>query len=112
MNPVCAIAAHATPAAPQPRLLQAAHEFEAQMMKELLQKMAGSGSILGDDDDSNSSQVLGEFAAEALGRGLSERGGFGIARRIVADLSQSSNPDPGGKVTKKVHGNTVIGDSK
>ena len=33
---------------PQPRLVRAAHEFEAQMMKELLKPMTASGSLTGD----------------------------------------------------------------
>ena len=67
--------------APQPRLVRAAHEFEAQMMKELLKPMTdadgldGRGRRLG----FGSGGALGEFASEALGQALSEQGGFGIA---------------------------------
>src|SRR6478752_3181459 len=71
-----------------PRLLKAAHEFEAQMMKELLKPMTAGGSFTEDDEDSGSSEIMGGFAAEALGRSLSERGGFGIANSILRSLSQ------------------------
>ncbi|MDR3725798.1 MAG: hypothetical protein P4K86_02025 [Terracidiphilus sp.] len=74
---------------PQPRLVKAAHEFEAQMMKELMKPMTGGNSLTGEEDDSGS--ALGEFASEALGRALSEQGGFGIANRIVKDLSHAGN---------------------
>jgi Rod binding domain-containing protein len=37
--------------------------------------------------DTGSGGALGEFASEALGQALSERGGFGIADRIVKELS-------------------------
>jgi Rod binding domain-containing protein len=77
--------------APQPRLVRAAHEFEAQMMKELLKPMTGSSSLTGEDDEQGSGGALGEFASEALGRALSERGGFGIADSIVKDLSSSGS---------------------
>jgi Rod binding domain-containing protein len=81
------------PAQPQPRLVKAAHEFEAQMMKEMLKPMTASGSLTGGDEDSDadsgSGSALGEFASEALGRALSERGGFGIATKIIGDLSRS-----------------------
>jgi Rod binding domain-containing protein len=78
--------------APQPRLVKAAHEFEGQMMKELLQPMTAKDAMLSDDDsDSGSGGVLGEFASEALGRALSEGGGFGIANQIVRDLAASGN---------------------
>ena len=79
-------AATASQAAPQPRLVHAAHEFEAQMMKELLKPMTGGERrSTGEDGDSasGSSGALGEFASEALGRALSEQGGFGIANSIV-----------------------------
>ncbi len=93
---------------PQPRLVRAAHEFEAQMMKELLKPMTHAGTFAGDDDDSGSIGALGEFASEALGRALSDGGGFGIANQIVKELSHSGNRDGTGPVTGKLHGNTVM----
>ena len=98
--------------APQPRLVRAAHEFEAQMMKELMKPLHPSSSLTGSDDDAGpdtgSSGALGEFASEALGQALSQRGGFGIADRIVRDLSHSGKQGETGKVTGNLHGNTVL----
>jgi Rod binding domain-containing protein len=93
---------------PQPRLVKAAHEFEAQMMKELLEPLHRSSSLLGSDEDddsgdssggiSGSSGALGEFASEALGKALSEGGGFGIATGIVKQLSRTeTRPDDNGR---------------
>jgi Rod binding domain-containing protein len=93
-------AAHSTQAAtPQPKLVRAAHEFEGQMMKELLKPMTAGNGLTGDDDDSDSGSggALGEFASEALGKALSERGGFGIANQIVKELSHSGNRQTTGK---------------
>ena len=42
--------------------------------------------------------ALGEFASEALGQAISRRGGFGIANRIVHELSQSGHRSANGKV--------------
>jgi Rod binding domain-containing protein len=99
-----------------PRLVQAAHEFEGQMMKELLKPMAGGNSLTVDggdeDEDAGSGGALGEFASEALGQGLSANGGFGIADRIVRDLSQSGDRHAGAKVTGSLHGNTVMRNSE
>ena len=101
------------PAAP-PRLVNAAHEFEAQMMKELLKPMTAgatdplTGEETGEDQDSGSGSALGEFAAEALGRALSERGGLGIANKIIGQLSAGGNKNAPGTVTAKVHGDTVM----
>jgi Rod binding domain-containing protein len=95
--------------APQPRLVKAAHEVEAQMMQELLKPMTENDGLDGDSDSASGSDgVLGEFASEALGRGLSERGGFGIAAGIVRELSASGNKTGSGVVTGKVNGNTVV----
>ena len=77
------------PDAPE-RLVRAAHEFEGQMMKELLKPMTSSAGSDGEEGDclnGTGSGVLGEFAAESLGQALSRSGGFGIADRIVAQLA-------------------------
>jgi Rod binding domain-containing protein len=96
-------------ATPQPRLVHAAHEFEAQMMQELLKPMTEGDGLDGEDESaSGSGGVLGEFASEALGRGLSERGGFGIATGIMRELSAPGHKSGSGAVTGKVNGNPVI----
>jgi peptidoglycan hydrolase FlgJ len=99
-------------ATPSPKLVRAAHEFEGMMMKELLKPMTAGNGLTGDGDDSGSGSALGEFAGEALGQGLSQQGGFGIANRIVAQLSHSGNELKNGKVTEKMRGNTLLGTDK
>ncbi len=75
-----------------PRLVRAAQEFEAQMMKELLKPMTGQDALTGEETeaggDAGATGALGEFASEALGQAISRHGGFGIADRIVQDLSR------------------------
>lgn len=97
---------------PSPRLVRAAHEFEGQMMKELLKPLTSDDLVTGSSDDSDggagSGGALGEFAAESLGQTLSLRGGFGIADRIIHSLSRSSNHSPDPSVTRKPHANTVM----
>ena len=67
-------------AVPQPRLVKAAHEFEAQMMQELMKPMTQKSSLTGDNEDSDSDSgsggALGEYASEALARSLSEQRRF------------------------------------
>ncbi len=94
--------------APQPRLVRAAHEFVAQMMKELLKPLTGSDALTGEDSDSGSGGTLGEFASEALGRALSEHGGFGIGNRIVGQLSHSGNRTESAPVTENLHDDNGI----
>jgi Rod binding domain-containing protein len=99
--------------APQPRLVRAAHEFEGQMMKELLKPVTDGDALTGaEDGDSGSGAgsegALGEFASEALGQALSQRGGLGIASKIVQDLSHSDHRHNGEKVTVNLHSDTVM----
>jgi Rod binding domain-containing protein len=98
--------------APPLRLVRAAHEFEAQMMKELMKPLNRGSSLTGTDpdgdDNAGSAGALGEFASEALGRALSERGGFGIATSIVRQLSHQGTQNGPSPVTGNLHGNTVI----
>jgi hypothetical protein len=83
-------------APPPPRLVKAAHEFEAQMMKELMTPLTRGSAVPGvggntdeDDQDSGSAGALGEFAAESLGQALSAAGGFGIANRILGEIGHA-----------------------
>jgi len=98
--------------APSPRLVRAAHEFEGQMMKELLKPMTASDGLTGDEDESGSGGTLGEFASEALGQALSQQGGFGIANQIVKELSHSGNQPHAGKVTRNLRGDTAMRSSE
>jgi len=120
-------------AAPDPKLVRAAHEFEAQMMKELLKPLNESDGLMGEDGSgggfdlgsgSGSGGALADFASEALGQALSERRGFGVADKIVRELSagrgrREAGPGTGpgradghrgatGEVTSLSHGNTVM----
>lgn len=96
---VSGVAAESTPveAHPEPRLFKAAHEFEAQLMKELLAPMVHAA---GTDDESESGSVgaLGDFAGEALAQAISLRGGLGIADSILRQLAPAGSQrasDPG-----------------
>lgn len=90
---------------PAPRLVSAAHEFEGQMLKELLKPMTESDGLGSDDSDSG---ILAEFGSEALGKALSEQGGFGIANQIIARLSRSGNHPETESVTTIDHANTGL----
>src|ERR1700677_4142991 len=95
-------------AVPQPRLVKAAHEFEAQMMKEMMAPLTKSTSVPGvgggddDDQDSGSGGALGEFATEALGKALSAAGGFGIANRVVGEIGHAGGHTGTGGPAKPV----------
>ena len=116
LQPVAQTTLTANPAAPQPRLVRAAHEFEAQLMKELLKPLTASDGLTGPDEESGSAGALGDYAGESLARALSDQGGFGIANRIVAQVapgnSQSGNRPAVAPVTANQHANTGLNTHK
>jgi Rod binding domain-containing protein len=85
------------------RLLSAAHQFEAMMMKELLAPM--SQVSLSDGDDRGGG-VLGEFASESLAGALSSGGGLGIANRIMHELAHSHSSGGPSNAVKPEHMST------
>lgn len=93
----------------QHRLVRAAHEFEAQMMKELLKPLASGDGLTGNgDSDSGSTSALGAFASESLGQAISQQGGLGIARDLIRTLSHSGADTTAAAVTGKTHCDTGI----
>ncbi|MGH9604111.1 MAG: hypothetical protein ACRD3N_00275 [Terracidiphilus sp.] len=99
-------------ATPPPRLVKAAHQFEAMMMNELLKPMTDGDGLGSEDGDSDSGAgsggALSSFASETLGQAISASGGLGIANEIIHSLSRSGNQHASGKVTGDLHGNTVM----
>lgn len=97
-----------TPPAPMsadnPKLKSAAHEFEASLMQEFLKPLQhdslfspdkSDGSSSDSDDDQGSSGALMSFGSEAMAKAISERGGFGIATKILDHFkteSKTANP--------------------
>jgi Rod binding domain-containing protein len=73
-------------ATPSPRLVRAAHEFEGQLMEQLLKPMTDSDGLTG-ESVSGSAGALGSFATETLGQALSAQGGLGLADEIIRDLT-------------------------
>ena len=99
LRPIASIPTSQTPSTPQPRLVRAAHEFEAQLMKELLKPLTAGDGFSGSEDDTGSNGALGDYACEALGRALSDHGGFGIANSLIAQVSHSGNRPATAQVT-------------
>lgn len=104
------LAGHSQTSAADPRLKSAAHEFEASLMQEFLQplqhdslfapeKSDGSGDTgsgdSGSGDDMGSSAALMSFGSQAMAKAISERGGFGIATKILDHFRTESKTSPG-----------------
>jgi Rod binding domain-containing protein len=89
-----------------PKLERSAHEFEASLMAELLKPLQESDGLTGEGSDSGagSEGALSGFASESLARAISERGGFGIADRILHQLespSAGAQKDPKGSLLRE-----------
>jgi len=91
-----------------PRLASAAHEFEASLMQEFLKPLqhdslfADDGNK-GDDDGGGSADTLMSYGAEAMAKALSERGGFGIAQKILDHFKATTHPSQNGAKSGTVH---------
>lgn len=84
--------------ADNPRLGKAAHEFEASLMKEFLKPLEHDSLFeeKGEDGDSDgeegSTGALMSYGSQALATAISERGGFGIATKIL-DHFRTARPE-------------------
>lgn len=88
-----------------PKLESAAHEFEANLMKEFLKPLEDDSLFADDksgslDDEQGSAGALMSFGARAMAKAISEQGGLGIATKILDHFrtdpraSSSSNTVP------------------
>jgi flagellar protein FlgJ len=85
----------ATPGADNPKLKSAAHEFEASLMKEFLKPLEHDSLFSEDrsgdsDDQEGSAGALMSFGSQAMAQAISERGGFGIATKILDHFKTGS----------------------
>jgi Rod binding domain-containing protein len=87
------------------KLASGAHEFEAMMLQQMM-KGLDFGQAPGDGADgeeaSGASGTLQSYGTEALAKAISGQGGFGIARKIIqqvtAEDAAKGNSPAGGKV--------------
>lgn len=94
--------------AQDPRLRPAAHEFEACLMKEFLQPLQhdalfgdGDETDQGKDSTEDSGNALMSFGTEALAKAISERGGFGIASKIIDHFDRTKPGQSGAAASEK-----------
>ena len=84
---------NAATSAVSPKVKSAAHEFEASLMQELLKPMQRQSLFTdgadGEEDGDDSQNALTSFGSEAMAKAISERGGFGIATKIIDHFEKS-----------------------
>lgn len=72
------------------KLVDAAQQFEAMMLQELLKPIQGAAGEWGGDQESDGdsgSDTMTSFGTEAFARAIAKGGGFGIARAVVSEVS-------------------------
>jgi peptidoglycan hydrolase FlgJ len=78
----------ATEGQKQAKLVDAAQQFEATMLQELLKPMQHGQDSWGGEvkSDDSASDTISGFGTEAIAKAISKGGGFGIAKQIVAKV--------------------------
>ena len=73
----------------QAKLVDAAQQFEAAMLQELLKPMQHGQSSWADEEksDDTASDTISSFGTETIAKAISKGGGFGIAKQIVSKVT-------------------------
>ena len=73
----------------QTKLVDAAQQFEAAMLQELLKPMQHGQSSWADEEksDDTASDTISSFGTETIAKAISKGGGFGIAKQIVSKVT-------------------------
>jgi peptidoglycan hydrolase FlgJ len=73
----------------QAKLVDAAQQFEATMLQELLKPMQHGQDSWGGDEKSDDTtfDTLSSFGSETMAKAISKGGGFGIARQVVSQIA-------------------------
>ena len=70
------------------KLTDAAQQFEAMLMQEMLKPMhPQDGGWSGDEKTDSASDTISSFGTEAVAKAISKGGGLGIARQVVAEVA-------------------------
>jgi flagellar protein FlgJ len=71
------------------KLVDAAQQFEATMLQELLKPMQHGQDSWGgyEKSDDSASDTISSFGTESVAKAISKGGGFGIAKQIVSKVT-------------------------
>ena len=73
------------------KLTDAAQQFEAMMLQEMLKPMRGGqdswGGDNGGEDSDSASDTINSFGTEAFANAIAKGGGFGIAKQVISQVS-------------------------
>jgi flagellar protein FlgJ len=85
----------------QAKLVDAAQQFEAAMLQELLKPMQHGQSSWGGEEksDDTASDTISSFGTEAIAKAISKGGGFGIAKQIVSKVTLENQKNSEKKIS-------------
>jgi peptidoglycan hydrolase FlgJ len=86
----------------QDKLADAAQQFEASMLQELLKPMQhGQNSWSGDEkSDDSASETISSFGTESMAKAIARGGGFGIARQVISKVALEQQKNSEKKTSK------------
>ena len=83
-----------------PKLVDGARQFEAMLLQEMLKPLDfGSSPDNGGENQGGAGESLRGFGTEAMAKAIATRGGFGVAREIIRQVTaehQASEQKKGG----------------
>lgn len=69
------------------QLVDAAQQFEAMLMQEMLKPMrAGPDDWCGEKSDDSAAETISSFGTEAIAKAISRAGGLGIATQVIRQV--------------------------
>ena len=85
----------------QAKLVDAAQQFEATMLQELLKPMQHGQSSWGEEvkDDDSAYDTMSGLGTESIAKAISKAGGLGIAKSVVAQIAREDEPHSGGEIS-------------
>jgi peptidoglycan hydrolase FlgJ len=74
----------------QAKLTDAAQQFEAMMLQEMLKPMRGQQDSWGGEekDGDSASDTISSFGTEAFAKAISRGGGFGLAKQVISQVNR------------------------
>jgi Rod binding domain-containing protein len=77
------------------KLADAAQQFEAMLLQELLKPMrSGEDDLSGEKNEDSSFDTIASFGTESVAKAISKSGGLGIAKQVIQQLSQEKPANP------------------
>ncbi len=80
------------------KLTDAAQQFEAMMLQQMLKPMKEGEDSWGGEESDSGSDTLSSFGTEAFAKAISERGGFGIAKQVISQVEREHQRTSGKKM--------------